>query len=164
MNPSLKLGWQIGKSRALLVGATALLVVSCQYERSVEITTKNGNREERRILRKKGQEEYSFKTKDCSYEVQSNDRLSVKDGAVGELREGQSVELVVTESGREHRYRITKEATGITARGVGRLQAADHARIKWALDGVQRQQTKSPIPPKPTEPPLLELPEQPIRP
>jgi hypothetical protein len=126
---------------ALLLGGCQS---SCQYDNSSSYTYRRSGNDEH----------YVHKTKGYGYDLKSNGKLMIKDGAVQELDEGHEVEIVVSESGKEYRYKITKDANGIKTEGPKNpLTEADKARIKKVLEDVEKHRPESSTPPsKPGSP------------
>ncbi len=83
---------------------------------------------------------YFYKREGYSYNVTSNGPLKIEKGAVQKLRSNQTVDLVLTEAGKDYHYVISKAAFGTTVNCPdGAVTDVDEARIRTALEHVEKR-------------------------
>jgi hypothetical protein len=122
--------------RLILLALGCALLAACNYQASTSYskstsssTGANGGSEEHTL---------TFRSNGFAYELKTNGKLNIKDGALESLADGQYIDLTVTEDGTRHQYRITRNSDGIkTEKNGGDTTAADDdARIKRVLANI----------------------------
>jgi hypothetical protein len=117
---------------------------SSSFTTSTSITNGGVDREEysKTIKKRNSAEEctYTYKKNDYGYALKSNGPLKIVNGVLQKLKDGQTVDLKVTENGQEYQYTISKGPdTIVLIKADGTMMPDDKARVKKALTGVEKQ-------------------------